>query len=180
MWEDVKADNNYEILNCEPYTIRNKKTKRIIKGWKNKKGYVQLELSKKHYQLHRILAEQFTTNENEGFKQIDHKNGIKDDNNLSNLRWVDNSLNNINRNGYKNVKFDYFEELPPNVHKVISYNGKTPDYAYYIDDFNNVYFDNGTRIRILHYRNEKNRAPRVSIYINHKMFLVNPLKLVVD
>ena len=88
MWEDIKADNNYEILNCEPYTIRNKKTKRIIKGWKNKKGYVQIELSKKHYQLHRILAEQFTTNENEGFKQIDHKNGIKDDNKLSNLRWV--------------------------------------------------------------------------------------------
>lgn len=175
MWKDLKADNNYEILDIEPYSIRNKKTKRILKGWNSVKGYISIELSGKKYQLHRVLALQFIPND-KGYDQIDHINGIKNDNRLENLRWCDSIVNNRNRNGYKG-KFEIFEELPPRCYKVISYNGMTPDYNYYADDFKNIYFDNGARIRILNTYKGHKRNPRVGMYINGVFKYVNPSKL---
>ena len=62
------------------------------------KGYLQVDLKidgERHpRQVHRLVAEAFIPNPN-NYPQINHKNGIKDDNNKDNLEWCDNSMNQL-------------------------------------------------------------------------------------
>ena len=168
MWTDLKVDKNYEIFTEEPHTIRNKRTLKILKGWKKAKGYIGIQLSGINYQLHRVLAIQFIPNDNPELDQVDHINGVKDDNRIINLRWTNNSGNNRNRNGYRGA-YEIFEELPPFVRNITEYKGKKVDNGYYIDDFNNIYYDNGIRIRLLRqYTDATHKIPRVLIRINNK------------
>ena len=168
MWTDLKVDKNYEIFTEEPHTIRNKRTLKILKGWKKAKGYIGIQLSGINYQLHRVLAIQFIPNDNPELDQVDHKNGDPADNRIENLQWTNNSGNNRNRNGYRGA-YEIFEELPPFVRKITNYQGKTVDDSYYIDDFYNIYYDNGTRIRLLRqYTDKTHKYPRVLIRINNK------------
>lgn len=78
----------------------------ILKPYADKDGYyfVNLYKDKKKtlYFLHRLVARTFIQNDNQGFKLIDHINRVRTDNRVSNLRWVDNRLNGINRNINKN------------------------------------------------------------------------------
>ena len=100
MWQELVVDNKYEILNEYPFDIRNKRTHRILKGSYSKKGYRTIELSGHNHQYHRLIALQFIPNP-DNLPQIDHINGIPDDNRIENLRWSDNSSNNRNRNRYR-------------------------------------------------------------------------------
>ena len=168
MWTDLSVDNKYEVFSEEPHKIRNKKTKRVLNGWKNSHGYISIELSGKHHQLHRVLATQFIPNNNPDLTQVDHVNGNPIDNRIENLRWTDNSGNNRNRNGYKKRGFEIFEELPPFIRKIKTYKGRTVDDGYYIDDFGDVYYDNGVRIRLLNKYTRPHRRPSISIRINNR------------
>jgi len=177
MWQDLTTDDSYEIFSEYPYDIRNKRTKRILKGWIDTSGYRSIELNRIKYQYHRLIALQFIPNDNPDFDQIDHINGIKTDNRIENLRWTDNSGNNRNRNGYRN-DYEFFEELPPFVDEVHWYKGRRIDEGYFKDDFNNVFYFNGVRYRLLTVYNERRRKPRVYIYINGKGTHVYPEHLI--
>ena len=77
-----------------------------MKLFKNKKGYLQINLSKnneqKFFTVHRLVALAFIPNQlNKPF--IDHINTVKDDNRADNLRWCtakENAYNPISRKRY--------------------------------------------------------------------------------
>lgn len=71
----------------------------ITYGRKTPKGYMSIEISKPNddkrylFQVHRLIALSFIDNP-KNLPQINHINGVKDDNRLENLEWCDRKYNN--------------------------------------------------------------------------------------
>ena len=67
------------------------KSNKFLKLNFKKNGYVYVELNKngvgKTLRVHRIVAESFIDNP-ENKKTVNHKNGVKSDNRVSNLEWM--------------------------------------------------------------------------------------------
>ena len=86
------------VITKNKFGIMHKKIKgKILKLHKNEKeGYIQIILckSKKNtmWLVHRLIAITFLDNPN-NYKEINHINGIKDDNRVENLEWCDRSYN---------------------------------------------------------------------------------------
>ena len=97
MFVKIKDYENYTIN--EEGIIMNNKGKEL-KSYIHPTGYKIVDLYKdgkrKHFKLHRLLAETFIPNPND-YKIIDHIDRDKLNNNLSNLRWTTSSENNFNK-----------------------------------------------------------------------------------
>lgn len=96
------------------YSIR--KGRMCIPSNNNSKRYwrvgIQINNKQKHFAIHRLVATAFIPNPN-NLPQINHKDGNKDNNNVENLEWCDNSYNQIH--AYKNNLKDT-KKLSENVH----------------------------------------------------------------
>ena len=68
--------------------------KKKLKHQPNGDGYPQIKLKGKSYKIHRLVASAFIPNP-ESLPQVNHINGIKDDNRVENLEWCNNSQNQI-------------------------------------------------------------------------------------
>ena len=98
-WITCIVDEEYEIFSEFPFQVRKKKNQRIVKEYLSKgTGYIKLNLNKKPFLKHRVIALQFIKNPDpENFKFVDHCNHIKTDNRIENLRWCSQQQNMNNR-----------------------------------------------------------------------------------
>ena len=107
IWKDIQGyEGIYQISNKGRVKALKKKVHKIIKGKEcypsykekilkisnhNRNGYLKINITKdnvnKTCQIHRLVAKAFIPNPN-NLPQVNHKNGIKTDNQAENLEWV--------------------------------------------------------------------------------------------
>ena len=95
IWKDIKGyEGLYQVSNLgriKSFNYWNQGKIRILKLRFHKEGYLIVSLNKntktKIKFVHRLIAEAFIPNP-ENKPEIDHINGIRDDNRIENLRWV--------------------------------------------------------------------------------------------
>jgi hypothetical protein len=91
IWKEVKGFTNYFVSNKGDIMSRWRKDELILKYRINKKGYCKIGLSKdkrSHQRcIHRLVAIAFIENPFNK-EQVNHKDGVKTNNNVNNLEWV--------------------------------------------------------------------------------------------
>jgi hypothetical protein len=88
-----RINRNGDVWSC--------RMNRLMKPTLNSIGYLRINLNKKQYLVHRLLALQFLPNPN-NFPMIDHIDRNSQNNNLDNLRWCSKSTNEQNTTRRKN------------------------------------------------------------------------------
>lgn len=78
--------------------VRNVKSKKIVKGYKEKNGYIRVRFENKclggivRTTVHRLVAEAFLPNPH-GLEEVNHIDSNRENNNVENLEWVSHSDN---------------------------------------------------------------------------------------
>jgi len=89
-FEDYSVSNYGRIKSFKQDKINGK----ILKPFRDRKGYRRVELNSKTKSVHRLILETFNPIDNMNNLQVNHINGIKDDNIYpDNLEWCTNSEN---------------------------------------------------------------------------------------
>lgn len=77
----VKSLERLLLINNRPILIKEK----ILKAWRTSRGYLSVSLyDRSNIHIHRLVIAAFKGESN---KEVDHINGIKDDNRIVNLRY---------------------------------------------------------------------------------------------
>ena len=140
-------ENDYEILNQYPFTIRRRDNQYVpSEGDYRKNGYPCVKLNGKHYYKHILIAKQFISNP-DNLPYIDHVNHDRSDYHLLNLRYVTASQNNRNKLSNNGFQYEYVDSLPAGAIEFTHYNQHELVNYYF---HNNVfYFYNGIKYRKL-------------------------------
>lgn len=116
IWKDIKNyEGKYQVSNLgrvkslkrykENYSKLQLVPEKILAQADNGNGYKFVSLWKdskqKMYYIHRLVAETFIPNEHD-LKQVNHKDGIKNNNSILNLEWCSCSEN--QKHAYKKLK----------------------------------------------------------------------------
>jgi len=111
---EIQGYENYLIY--EDRRVYNKKYDRFLKQQINTQGYYIVDLYyksiRKHFSIHRLIALHYIINPY-NYEEVDHIDRNRLNNNINNLRWVDKSMNSLNKikrkdnkTGYKNIIFN--------------------------------------------------------------------------
>lgn len=105
VWKKIKGFENYQISNLgNVKSIQPNKKEKILKFRYTKYGYVRVMLvGKKELLVHRLVALEFIPNIHNK-PQVNHINGIKNDNRVDNLEWCTQSENIIHSLNIGRVK----------------------------------------------------------------------------
>lgn len=94
-WKSVKGFETRYLVSTDG-KVYSTKTKKFLKPLQNEKDYLHVELwlnyKRKTAKIHRLVAETFLENPC-GLKEINHKDGNKQNNHVSNLEWCTRSEN---------------------------------------------------------------------------------------
>lgn len=122
IWKNIKGFEKYQVSNLgnvRKYNKASEYDKRIpeytyLKPQKTKKGYMQISLYKNSNQfrklIHRLVAENFIPNF-KNLPQINHKDEIRNNNNVNNLEWCDNWYNSHYGNHIENARITHFKKI---------------------------------------------------------------------
>ena len=170
----LNFEDDYEILNQYPFTIRKKANHRVLKESLSY-GYIQVNLNGKTYRKHRLIALQFLPNPDPiNNDVIDHINHDRADNHLSNLRWTTYSNNSINKSSHNGIQAVFIDNIPDDAINVEWYDTKTERrvfdenrYYYYFDETNHedIFYAKITDdvYKILHHNSTKGGYEKVSM-----------------
>ena len=86
IWIDCYVSKHHEVSNYG--RLRDKISHQIYCGTLEKHGYRVVSIDNNKYRLHRLILQSFNPIPNPHEMTVDHINGQRDDNKLTNLRWV--------------------------------------------------------------------------------------------
>ncbi len=118
-WKTITTHPNYEVSNLG--RVRNKTTNEFKKPSPNKQGYVAVNLypNLKVYMVHRLVAEYFIPSDDKTKTIVNHIDGIRSNNFVTNLEWCTQQQNaqhmvtlgnNKDHNGVNNPRSKFTEE----------------------------------------------------------------------
>ena len=104
IWKDAVGFENYQVSNFgrvkriehiaqHPRYGNRKLCERLLKGVKNKDGYIRIKIKSRFVFAHVLVLESFVCSKPPEMVSC-HNNGVPDDNRLENLRW-DTQKNNV-------------------------------------------------------------------------------------
>ena len=96
MQKEIKNFPKYYITDEGKVISYKFRVPRVMRTWYQKSGYENIKLCKNnrtyHFLIHRLVGEAFLDNPL-NFPEINHKDGNRQNNNVSNLEWCDRKYN---------------------------------------------------------------------------------------
>ena len=123
----VKDHPNYIVY--EDGRIFNLKTNKEVNQLLHPKGYKQCSIDGHNHLVHRVVAEAFIKNP-QNKKEVDHINGDRSDNRLSNLRWATSHENHLNPLTLENIRKAAND--PKNIRKMLDTRKKNNSFSHEI------------------------------------------------